>query len=99
MKSEKIPDLLIRIRVCLDNGKYRFSQHATERRKERLVSLPDIIEVLRNGHHEKAKDTWDNVYKAWNYAIRGKTVDKDTCRVVVSFEGDGLLVITVIRLD
>ena len=52
---EKVPDLLIRVRDCLDCGKYRFSQHAQERRKERFISLPDIIEVLRNGHHEKIK--------------------------------------------
>lgn len=39
VKSEKIPDLLSRVWDCLDSGKYRFSQHALDRRKERFVSL------------------------------------------------------------
>lgn len=99
VKSEKFPDILKRVKNCLDKGEYRFSQHATERRKERFVSLPDIIEVLRNGYHEKIKDTWDEVFKSWNYAIRGKTVDLEACRIVISFEDSGLLIITVIRLD
>jgi hypothetical protein len=99
VKSEKVPDLLVRVRDCLDNGAYRFSQHAVERRKERSISLPDIIEVLHNGYHEKNKDSWDIVFKSWNYAIRGKTVDQNECRVIVSFEDTGLLIITVINLN
>lgn len=98
-KREKIPDLLNKIRNYLDSGKYRFSQHATIRKKERFVSLPDVIEVLHNGHHEKAKDTWEEKYQSWNYAIRGKTADQETCRIIVSIDIDGLLIITVIRLD
>lgn len=66
---------------------------------ERYISLPDVIDILRNGYHEKAKDTWDNIFKSWNYAIRGRTVDQDACRIVVSFEENGLLIITVIRLE
>lgn len=98
VKREKVPNVLNRVRDCLEKGKYRFSNHAMDRRKERFVSLPDIIEVLRNGYHEKIKDTWDEVFKAWNYSIRGKTVDQKTCRIIVSFEDNGLLIITVIRL-
>ena len=90
VKSEKVPDLLSRVNDCLDRGTYRFSQHAIDRRKERFVSLPDIIEILRKGYHEKIKDTWDTIFKSWNYAIRGKTVDQDTCRIIVSFEDNGL---------
>lgn len=97
-KNEKIPDLLIRIKNYIENGKYRFSQHAADRRKERFLSLPDILEVLRNGHHEKTKDSWDEKYKEWNYAIRGKTVDQETCRIIVCIDESGLLIITVIRL-
>jgi hypothetical protein len=99
VKSEKVLDLLKMVHDCLDRGTYRFSQHAVDRRKERLVSLPDIIEVLRNGYHEKKKDTWDTVFQTWNYAITGNTIDLDMCRIVVSFEDNGLLIITVVRLD
>ncbi len=99
MKSQKILDVLDRIKECLDRGQYKFSQHAMERRMERFISLPDVIEVLRFGYHEKQKDIWDKRFKTWNYAIRGKTVDKENCRIIVSFEENGLLIITVIRLS
>ncbi len=99
VKSDKVSDLLARVRDCLDRGLYRFSQHALDRKHERLVSLPDVMEVLRTGYHEKIKDSWDEIFKAWNYAIRGKTVDREPCRIIVSFEGNGLLIITIIRLE
>lgn len=98
-KHEKTPNLLAKIKDCLDNGLYRFSQHALDRKKERFVSLPNVFEVLSNGYHEKAKDTWDEVFKTWNYAIRGKTINNEQCRIIVSFEENDLLIITVIRLD
>jgi hypothetical protein len=47
----------------------------------------------------KIKDSWDEVFNGWNYAIQGQTIDKEKCRVIVSFEGNGLLIITVIRLE
>lgn len=99
VKAEKIHDLLKRIKDCLDSGNYRFTKHALERKEERFVSLPDILEILRNGHHEKTKDSWNEQFKAWDYAIKGKTVDQETCRIIVSFDSNGLLIITVIRLN
>ncbi len=98
MKREKIPDLLNRIKDCLDRGNYIFTKHALERRGERAVSLPDVLEVLRNGYHEKAKDNWNELFKEWDYAVRGKTIDQEFCRKVVSFSCNELLIITIIRL-
>jgi len=98
-KSEKISDLLHKVKECIEQGKYRFSQHALERKDERFVSLPDVIEVLLKGYQEKSKDTWDERYKEWNYSIRGKTLDQEPCRIIVSINKIGLLIITVIRLE
>jgi hypothetical protein len=98
-KDSKSPDLLDKIAECLDKGQYRFTSHAFDRGKERFLSLPNVLEVLSNGYHEKAKDTWDKTFKAWNYAIRGNTINNVPCRIIVSFEDCGLLIITVIRLD
>jgi Domain of unknown function (DUF4258) len=97
-KTEKIPDLLTKISECINRGQYRFSKHAFDRGKERFLSIPNILEVLNNGYHEKAKDAWDNVFKAWNYAIRGSTINNEPCRVIISFDDSWLLIITVIRL-
>ncbi len=49
--------------------------------------------------HEKAKDQFSERYESWNYAIRGKTIDLRELRVVVSFDENNMLVITVIDLD
>lgn len=99
VKREKIQDLLAKVRTCIDTDNYRFSDHGYERKIERYAALPDIIEVLRNGYHEKQKDEWKPEFNAWNYAIRGKAIDGDDLRIAVSFEENGLLIVTVIRLE
>lgn len=99
-KKEKISDLLLRIKNCIDKGAYKFTKHALERRNERSLLLPDILHVLKTGWHEKKKDVWNKQYAEWDYAIRGKTEEDDDVRVIVSFdEEQDLLIITVIRLD
>lgn len=99
-KKEKITDLLVQVRKCLDKGSYIFTQHALVRRKERLLVLPDILHVLKNGWHEKKKDIWNKQFGEWDYAIRGVTEDNHHVRVVVSFDEQlELLIITVIKLD
>jgi len=35
----------------------------------------------------------------WNYHIRGKNTDGDQIRIVISFDEDGMPIITVINLD
>jgi hypothetical protein len=67
---------------------------------ERVISLPEVFHVLRNGFHEKRKDKYEELYKAWSYSIRGKTVDNRRLRIVVSFESEtGMLIITAVDLD
>ena len=55
--------------------------------------------MLKNGYHERIKDSYDEQHKEWNYAVRGKTLEKKILRVVVSFDPRGLLIITAIDLD
>ena len=51
------------------------------------------------GHHEKRKDEFKPEFSAWNYAIRGKTLDKRDLRIAVSFnESTKLLIITAIEI-
>ena len=67
---------------------------------ERVIDIHEIRQVIEGGWHEKAKDEYKAEWSAWNYAIRGKTVDGRSLRVAVSFDTDGhLLVITAIDLD
>ena len=94
----KIDRLLEHIREALDAGRFLDTVHTTQRQAERQITRPEMLYVLRHGWHEKRKDVFDTRYHAWNYAIRGKTIDGRPLRVVVSFEDRGLLIITAIAL-
>jgi hypothetical protein len=96
----KHKDVLKEIGNCLETGRYLDTRHATKRKEERLITLPEVLHVLRQGFHEKRKDRYEEIYKAWNYSIRGKTVDKRDLRIVVSFDSEtGMLIITAVDLD
>ncbi len=90
-------DLLEKIRNHIENRKYRVTEHAISRQQLRSLKLPDILEVLRNGFHEKDKTIFSNKFQTWNYAIRGKAVDGGDVRVIVAFDKD-MIIITAIRL-
>ena len=61
--------------------------------------MPEITFVIRRGDREARKDQYQPQWNAWNYAIRGKTVDGRDLRIVVSFDEDEmLLIITAIEI-
>lgn len=95
LKRSNLMDLL---RLKAELGEFVLMKHARERAYEREILLVDIVHVLMYGWHEARKDSFSEEFKAWNYAIRGKTVDEFDLRVIVSFDEDYLLIITVIRL-
>lgn len=104
MSDEKRPakdkDVLSRIRLCIAKGKYALTLHALDRQGERLINLPETLHVLKTGHEEKQKSGFDKEHNTWKYAIKGKTLrDKIAVRVVVAFDADNMLIITVIRLE
>ena len=97
-RPEKCKDVLSRTRERLAEGRYRDTRHAASRKEERGISLPEIRQVIDGGWHEKSKDEFKQEWHAWNYAIRGKTVDGRELRIAVSFdEEDHLLLITAIE--
>ncbi len=88
------------IKNCVSSDRYIDTSHAADRQNERGILRLEIVFVLENGHHEASKDKFDDLYKAWNYAIRGKTLDKRELRIVVSFDDvTNLLIITAIDLE
>ena len=97
-KKPKIQSLLNAVRGCVESGRYFDTRHATDRQAERSISRSELLYVLKNGRHEKSKDQYQERYRAWNYAIRGKTIDKKDVRVVVSFDENNMLIITAIDL-
>lgn len=55
----KHEDVLGEIRMCIKTGMYLDTRHARQRKKERAISLPEILHVLINGYHEKRKDKYE----------------------------------------
>jgi len=90
--------LLEVIKSRLEEGDYHYVGHANQRLQERSVTRQEVKQILSNGHHEKSKDLFDETYNSWNYSIKGKTIDKRSLRVIVSFE-NSMLIITVIDLS
>lgn len=86
------------VRRRLDAGRYFDTRHAVQRQKERGILRPEVLYVLQRGHHESRKDHYEKRFQAWNYAIRGKTLDKRELRVIVSFDKNNMLIITAIDL-
>ena len=97
--KNKLPELLSKLSSSVEKGHLRFTKHALERMVERNILRLEVEYVLRNGHHEKRKDAFDDVFDSWNYSIRGKTVDDKTLRIVVNFEKPNFIVITAIDLE
>ena len=98
-RSPKIKNLMRKIRNCIDSGNYIDTYHSILRQNERVITRPEILFVLKNGWHEQSKDSYKDVYQAWNYCIRGETIDCRRLRIVVSFDDNDLLIITAIDLD
>ena len=66
--------------------------------EERNVSFPDAIHVLKNGYHEKRKAYFHEASNKWRYAIRGKNTENVEIRVVITFDDNEMVIITVVDL-
>jgi len=95
----KILNLLLKVRLCLEDGNYIDTYHSSLRSIDRGVNRLEILYVLKTGWHEKSKDKFDRQFQTWNYAIRGKTPEQRELRIIVSFDIDGMLIITAISLN
>ena len=96
---QKLNNLMDEIAHAVEEGRYLDTRHATERQAQRTITRPEVLYILKKGYHEKRKDKFDDAFQAWNYAVRGKTVDKRNLRIIVSFDENNMLIITAIDLD
>lgn len=89
------------IEQAIENKNYVFTQHGEIRSKQRKhVNHEQVIRILKDKHkkHDAARDYYQEGHPDWNYHIQGKTVDNQPVRMVVSFDENWLLIITVINL-
>ena len=101
-KKKSTADLFKAINHSLENNTYYFSDHADIRSKTRKnVNDLEVVKILGSAEkwHESGKDKFVNEYKDWNYHIRGRNSDDDQVRIVISFDENNMVVITVVNLE
>ena len=94
--------LMEAISKAMLSGTYYFTDHGDKRSKTRKkVNDLEIIKILKSNDkwHEAKKDKYEKGNADWNYHIRGKNINGDQIRIVISFDKDGMPIITVINLD
>lgn len=96
-KQDWDPRIVEKVRKYVELQRYRLTEHALSRLKERFLELRDVVYVLQYGYHEKEKTLFNTKLQCWNYAMRAKTPDQLEARVIVAFEKD-MIIITAIRL-
>lgn len=95
-------ELFKAIESAIEKSEYYFTDHGEMRSATRKkVTDVEVLRILegKDKWHEKAKDKYENGQDDWNYHIRGKNTDGDNIRIAVSFDKDGMPIITVINLD
>lgn len=97
-KPPKDAGIVKKIKNCLINQRCKQSLHAIERIDKRRVSFQDVLFVLETGYREEVKDSYDEAFQNWKYAIRGKTLEKDDIRVIITISEDNIIIITVVNL-
>lgn len=100
IKTERIKNVLLKIKHCIEEGNYGLTPHALTRHNERKITLPEVLHVLKNGYEEKSKTKFTDEHNAWKYAIRGKTIrDEIDIRIIVAFDENNMMIITVMRVE
>lgn len=90
------------IELKIHNVEYVFLNHAKQRQIDRAVTDVDVLNILENRKgckrkRNKQKDVYIEGHEDWNYCIEGVDLDNKKIRVIVSFDTELMLVITVIR--
>jgi hypothetical protein len=83
--------------------RYLFLNHAKARLTDRKISDFEVLDILEHKDKckgNKSKDSFTPGFQDWKYCIEGKSfADQPKIRVIISFDKDLLLVVTVIRLE
>lgn len=99
IRRPKVKNILYKTSESVTKGLVLYSEHANERMLERGIVRLEVEFVLKNGHHEVQKDQYNERFSSWDYAIKGKTIDGRSLRIVIAFVVPNVFVVTTIDLD
>jgi hypothetical protein len=96
-------DLWSLISQKISGVRYVFLNHAKERLLDRKITDIEVLDILEHKEkcrRNKSKDSFAPGYQDWKYCIEGKSfVQQPQIRIIISFDEEFMLVVTVIRLD
>lgn len=98
-RPPKIENVLRRAKQCIAKGLYRYTAHAEVRKLERSITEEDALYVIENGWLVPNRDDFCEVYRNWKYALEGKTLQDELLRVIIGFDENMLLIITVMNIS
>jgi len=83
---------------------YVFTRHAEGRQAQRQIDDLTVLNILENNGNarrkrNKKKDEYRSGHDDWNYCIEGYDHDNKKIRIIISFDSDYMLIITVINIS
>lgn len=99
--KKKDQELWTLLEERISQGNYIFLAHAEKRLKDRFITDIDVLDVLENKSNRKrnnSKETYTAGHQDWNYCIEGYDLDGRKIRIIISFDNELMLVITVIHI-
>lgn len=97
-RPKKITGVEVKIRSLVDEENLIYSSHALDQMEKRGISQPEVLDVLRRGNREAAKDKL--VGEHWSYALRNFVWSSErNLRVIVALDQDMVIVVTAIEIE
>lgn len=86
------------------SGSYVFKKHARDRQETRSIQDLEVLNILEGKkghrrHRNKAKDSLRADRKGWKYCLEGVNIDNNKMRIIITFEAELLLIITVMWIE
>ncbi len=97
-RPPKIENISAEAKNCISLGSYRYTAHAEIRKYERMITEQDALYIIENGLRAPIKDNFCEIYQSWKYAFEGETLQNELLRVIIGFDQNMLLIITVINI-
>lgn len=95
----KIDNVSKQAKIAITHGMYRYTAHAEIRKYERLITEEDALHIIETGWRVPIRDEFCEIHKSWKYAFEGKTLQEELLRVVIGFDEEMLLIVTVINIS